>query len=85
LNGDSEFIVTIRFKGKSSKFYKTNKRQSWKWKKICANSKNPILKSDVGQMSFENRKKICRTQVVSTTRNGKAWSMDWWSSKKAQL
>jgi len=28
LNGDSEFIVTIRFKGKSSKFCKTNKRQS---------------------------------------------------------
>jgi hypothetical protein len=25
------------------------------------------------------------TQIVFTTRDGKAWSMDWWFSKKAQL
>ncbi len=61
-----------------------NKRQSWKWKIICGNFKNPISEFDVGQMSFENRR-TCKAHFVSTTRGGKVWNMDWWSSKKAQL
>jgi len=36
-------------------------------------------------MSYENKIKTYRTHVVSTTRGGKARSMDWWSSEKAQL
>jgi hypothetical protein len=28
--------------------------------------KNPILKFDVGQMSFENKGKTCKAHVVST-------------------
>jgi hypothetical protein len=36
-------------------------------------------------MSFENRRKICMAHVISTTRGGKVWSMDWWFFEKAQL
>jgi hypothetical protein len=83
-NGDSEFIGTIGFGGKSSSFLKRNKRQSWKWG-ICGNYINPISEFDVGQMSFGKRKRTCKAQVVSTTRGGKVWNMDWWSLEKAHL
>jgi hypothetical protein len=48
LDGDSEFTMTIRFGGKSSSYWKRNKRQSWKWKGICENYIKPVSKSDVG-------------------------------------
>jgi hypothetical protein len=41
-----------------------------KWRGICRAFKNPILESNVGQMSFENKGKTWRAQVISTTRNG---------------
>jgi hypothetical protein len=53
------------------------------WRGICKAYKNPILESNVGQMSSKNKGKTCRAQVVSTTRSGKAWSMDWGSLEKA--
>jgi hypothetical protein len=34
--------------------------------------KNPILEFDVGQMSFKNKGKTYKAQVVSTTRGGMA-------------
>ncbi len=76
LNGDLEFIVEIRFGGKSSRSWKTNKSQSWKWKEVCGNYKNPILEFDVRQTSYENNRKTYKTHVVSTTKGGKVWSMD---------
>jgi hypothetical protein len=48
------------------------KKTILKWKGICGNYKNPISKSNVGQTSFENKRKIYRAQVVFTTRGGKA-------------
>jgi hypothetical protein len=36
-------------------------------------------------MSFDNIRKTCKAHVISTTSSGMAWSMDWGSSKKAQL
>jgi hypothetical protein len=42
-----------------------------KWKGVCKAYENPISKSDVGQMNFENKGKTYRAQVVSTTRGGR--------------
>ncbi len=75
-NGDSKFIVTIGLRGKSTSYWKTKIKQSWKWKGICKASKNPILESNVGQMSFENKLQTCRAHVIFTTRGGMAWNMD---------
>jgi hypothetical protein len=33
-------------------------------------------------MSFENRRKACGAQVISTTRSGMVGCMDWGSSEK---
>jgi hypothetical protein len=57
-------------------YWKTNKRQSWKWRGICRAYKNPILKFNVGHTSSKNRKKTYKALVVSTTRGGTMWSMD---------
>ncbi len=76
LDGDSKFIVTIGFGGKLLSHWKINRRQSWKWKRVCKAYKNPISKSDVGQMSSKNRGKTCKAQIISTTRGGTVWNMD---------
>jgi len=34
-NGDPEFIVTIGLEGKLIIYWNIDKRQSWKWIKIC--------------------------------------------------
>jgi hypothetical protein len=81
-NGDVEFIMTIGLGGKSTSYWKSNKRQFWEWKGICKAYKNPILKFDVGQASFENRKKACGAQVVSTTRSGVVGCMNWGGFQK---
>jgi hypothetical protein len=52
--GNLEVIVTIGLGSKSSNHWKTNKKQSWKWKGIYKAYKNPILEYDVGQMNFDN-------------------------------
>jgi len=82
LDGDLEFIVTIELEGKSANYRKINKRQSWKWR-VCRAYKNPISGSNVGQMNFENKGKAYGAQVVSTTRDGMTWNVDWGSSKKS--
>jgi hypothetical protein len=46
---------------------KENKKKSWKWKGICGNYTNPILESNVGKTSFDNKRKTCKTKVVPTT------------------
>jgi hypothetical protein len=50
-----------------SSHFKINKRKFSKWRGVCKAYKNPILKSNVGQTSSENKKKTCKAQVVSTT------------------
>jgi hypothetical protein len=40
--------------------------------RICKAYIKPILEFNVGHMSFDNRKKIYKAQVVSTTRGGMA-------------
>jgi hypothetical protein len=82
LDGDLEFTTKIGLKGKLASYWKTNKRQSWKWKGICKAYKNPISESDVGKMSSDNKITTCKAQVVSTTRGGAMWSMDWGSLEK---
>jgi hypothetical protein len=76
-------------------FYNDN----WIWKQIVkvlkekqkiimkmeGSYRNPISESNVGQTSFENKKKTCKTWVISTTRGGKVWSMDCWSFETTQL
>ncbi len=57
LDNDLEFTPTIGLGGKLSNHRKTNKRQSWKWRGVCNAYRNPILDSDVGQMSSKNRGK----------------------------
>ncbi len=42
-NGDPKFTIAIGFKSKSLSYRMRNKRQSWKWKGVCENYKNPIL------------------------------------------
>jgi hypothetical protein len=37
---------------------------------------NPLSKSNIGHMSFENRRKAYRAHDVSTTRSGMAGHMD---------
>jgi hypothetical protein len=34
-DGDPEFTVTIRLGGKLTSYWKTIKRQFWKWKRTC--------------------------------------------------
>ncbi len=46
-DGDLEFTLTIGFGGKSTSYWKSDRRQSWKWKGTCMAYKNPILKSNV--------------------------------------
>ncbi len=75
-NGDPKIIVTIEFGGKLTSYWKTSRRQSWKWKGICKAYIIPILEFDVGQMSFDNKRKIYKAQVISTTRGGMTWNMD---------
>jgi hypothetical protein len=43
------------------------------------------LESDVGKTNFDNKWKICKAHVVSTTKGGTSWSMDYGSLEKAQL
>jgi hypothetical protein len=45
--------------------------------------KNPISEFDVGHTSFENERKACGAQVISTTRGGMAGHMDWGFLEKA--
>ncbi len=78
-------MVTIKFGTKLSNHWKINKKYPWKWRRVCKAYKNAILESNVGQMNFENKGETCMTHVVSITRSGMAWSMDWGSSKNAQL
>ncbi len=41
-DGDLKFIASIGLGGKLASYWKTNKRQSWKWRGICRAYKNPI-------------------------------------------
>ncbi len=74
--------MTTRLGGKATSYWKWNRRKSWKWGGVCRAYKNPISEYDVGQMSFENRRKACGAQVISTTRSGMVGCMDWGSSEK---
>ncbi len=58
-DGDPKFITTIRFGGKLLSHWKTNRKQSWKWRGVCRAYKNPMLESDVGETSFKNKGKTC--------------------------
>jgi hypothetical protein len=80
LNSDSEFIVIIGLWGKLISYLKLNKRQFWKWKGVCKAYRNPVSESDVGHASFENKRKACEAQVVSTTRSGLR-CMEFWVTK----
>jgi hypothetical protein len=41
LDGDSKFTMTIGLGGKLSSHWKTNKRQSWKWRDVWQAYRNP--------------------------------------------
>jgi hypothetical protein len=47
-DGDPKFTTIIGFGGKLISYWKSNKRQFWKWKGICKAYKNPISESNVG-------------------------------------
>jgi hypothetical protein len=85
LGGDPKFTTIIGFGGKSSSYWMKNKRQSWKWRRVYGNYRNPISESDVGLMNSKNIKKTCKAHVVSTISDGKVWTVDWWFLEKAQL
>jgi hypothetical protein len=85
LDGDPKFTMIIGLGGKLASYWKTNKRQSWKWRGVCKAYRNPVSKLNVGQMNSKNKGKAYGAQVVSTTRGGTTWSMDLGFSKKAQL
>ncbi len=76
-DGDLEFILIIRLGGKSVSYRK--------WRRVCKAYKNPISKSNVGHMSFENGGKACEARVISTTKSGMVKHMDWGFLEKAQL
>ncbi len=46
--GDLEFTMTIGLGGKSASYWKSNKKQSWKWKGVSKAYRNHILDSNVG-------------------------------------
>jgi hypothetical protein len=48
LDGDSEFIATIRLGGKSASYWKLDIKKNWKWRGVCKDYRNPILEFDVG-------------------------------------
>jgi hypothetical protein len=47
-NGDLGFTTTIGLGGKSINYWKTNIRQSWKWRGVCRAYKNITSKFNVG-------------------------------------
>jgi hypothetical protein len=47
-DGDLEFIATIGLGSKLVSYWKTNIKESWKWRGICRAYKKPISESDVG-------------------------------------
>ncbi len=53
-DGDPKFIMTIKVRCKLTSYWKSDRRQSWKWRGIYKAYRNPILKFDVGQTSDEN-------------------------------
>ncbi len=79
-NGDMKFTASIGLGGKSASYWKSNKRQSWKWRRICGAYRNPISESNVGHMKTKNKKKAYSAHVVFTIRSGMARRMDWGSS-----
>jgi hypothetical protein len=85
LDGDLEFTTTIGLGGKLANYWKSNRKQIWKWRGVCKAYRNPILESYVGQTSFENKRKVYGAQVGSTIRSGTTGCMDWGSSEKAQF
>jgi hypothetical protein len=60
LNCDLKFTTVIGFGGGLPSYWIIKKKTILKMKRICGNYINPILKSDVGQMSFKNRRKTCK-------------------------
>jgi hypothetical protein len=54
-----------------------------KMERKCRVYRNPILEFNVGHMSFENERKACGAQVISTIRGGMARHMDWGFLEKA--
>jgi hypothetical protein len=57
--GDLEFKITIELGGKSTSYWKTDKREFRKCRRVCKAYRNPILEFDVGHTSFENKGKAC--------------------------
>jgi hypothetical protein len=47
-DGDPKFTATIGLGGKSTSYWKLDRRHFWKWRGICRVYKNPILEYDVG-------------------------------------
>ncbi len=47
-NGDSKFIATIGLGSKLASYWKSYRKQSWKWIGVCRAYRNPILEFDVG-------------------------------------
>jgi len=87
-NADLKFITTIGFGGKLTSYWKSEKKQFWKWRGIYKAYKNTILESNVGQTSFENKRKACEAHVISTIRSsttvfkeGTIWNDDFHGKK----
>ncbi len=76
LDGNLELMVIVGLGGKLSRHWKKNKRKFWQWRRVYKAYRNCILESDVGQTNYDNRRKACRSQVVSTTKGGMVWNMD---------
>jgi len=79
-DGDPKFIAAIGLGGKSMSYWKPDKKQSWKWRRVCRAYKNPISEFNVGQMNSKNKRKACGAHIVSNTRGGTTRHMDWGSS-----
>jgi hypothetical protein len=68
-DADLKFITTIGFGGKLTSYWKSENKQFWKWRGVYKAYKNTILESNVGQTSFENKRKACEAHVISTIRS----------------
>jgi hypothetical protein len=84
-DGVPKFTTTIELGGKSTSYWKLDKRKSWKWRRICRAYKSHILEFDVGQTNVENKEKAYGAHVICTTKSGMARHMDYGSSEKAKF
>ncbi len=57
-DGDLKFTTTIGTGGSLASYWKSDRKQSWKWRGVYEAYTNPISNYDFGKMSFEKKERF---------------------------